>query len=291
MRLVTKRSLSVPLLISLLPFAVGYLQTQARVRDRTMLLALETAHAQLAATHAELETAHLQLTTSAGRIEELTRLTERQRLARDLHDTLAQGLSGLILQLEVTHSRLAQGRHVQAQSLVHEALLDARQMLGEARGTIDHLRAESSQSTDFLESAEQAIRRFTAMTGVICTTELACLANCPVLFHEHILRIMSEGLTNIARHAQARHAWIVVREEGAGITLEVRDDGRGFDPEVEALQGGHYGLVGMRERARLLGGDMELTSTPGAGTLLHFRLRYAGKETKDESSHSCGHRR
>jgi len=108
----------VPFLISLLPFAVGYLQTQARMRDRTMLQALEAAHAQLAATHAELETAHVRLATFATQIEELTRLTERQRLARDLHDTLAQGLSGLILQLEVTHSRLVQGRNAQAQSLV-----------------------------------------------------------------------------------------------------------------------------------------------------------------------------
>lgn len=126
----------IPFFISLLPFAVGYLQTQARVRDRTMLQALEATHAQLAATHAELETAHVRLATSAAQVEELTRLTERQRLARDLHDTLAQGLSGLILQLEVTHSRLAQGRNAQAQSLVHDALLDAQP--GAWRGAMCH---------------------------------------------------------------------------------------------------------------------------------------------------------
>ena len=267
----------IPLVISLLPFAVGYLQTQARARDRTMLQALETAHAQLTATHAELEMAHLRLAASAAQIEELTRLTERQRLARDLHDTLAQGLSGLILQLEVTNSRLVQGRNVQAQALVQGALLDARQVLGEARCAIDDLRAETFQDADFPERMEQAIRRFTTATSIPCTTELTCLSACPAPLQEHLLRITSEGLTNIERHAQARHAWITVREAIAGITLEVRDDGMGFDPDGMAKQGGHYGLVGVRERARLLGGDLELTSTPGAGTILRVLFPYTGK--------------
>lgn len=88
--------------------------------------------------------------------------------------------------------------------------------------------------------------------------------------------MMSEALTNIARHAQARHVWIAVREEDAGITLEVRDDGIGFDPAGMDKQGGHYGLIGLRERARLLGGSLELTSTPGTGTSLCVLLPYAG---------------
>lgn len=141
----------VPLFLPLVPFAIGYLQTQARARDRAILQAVERAHAQLATTHAELETAHQRLASYATQVEELTRLTERQRLARDLHDTLAQGLSALILQLEVTYSRLAQGRNAQAQSLVQEALVDARQVLGEARCAIDNLRAEARPGADFLE--------------------------------------------------------------------------------------------------------------------------------------------
>jgi NarL family two-component system sensor histidine kinase YdfH len=272
--------LFLPLLLPFLPFAVGYVQTQARARDRKLLQELSTAHAKLAAAHAELETAHRRLATSAGRIEELTRLTERQRLARDLHDTLAQGLSGLILQLEVTHARLVRGRAAQAQALVQEALQDARQMLGEAREAIDQLRAASLPSAEALERVEQVVRRFTTATGIPCTTDLTCLAECPAPLLEPLVRILREGLLNIARHAHARQVWIAVREADAGITLEVRDDGIGIDPASLAHQDGHYGLLGMRERARLLGGSMDLTSTPGSGTHLCVRLPYG--ESREE---------
>ena len=112
---------------------------------------------------------------------------------------------------------------------------------------------------------------------IACTTGLTSLSDRPAPLHEPILRVTNEGLMNIARHAQARHAWILVREEDAGMALEGRDDGRGFDPAGVTKQGRHYGLVGLRERAHLLGGGLELMSAPGAGTSLRVLLPYAGK--------------
>ena len=79
---------------------------------------------------------------------------------------------------------------------------------------------------------------------------------------------MSEGLTNIARHAGAAHAWVQVSTADGRLCVEVRDDGRGFDPAEVAA--GHYGLLGLQERARLLGGECRVQSAPGQGTLLRW---------------------
>jgi signal transduction histidine kinase len=91
------------------------------------------------------------------------------------------------------------------------------------------------------------------------------------VLHETILRTVGEGLANIARHAQARQVWVTLRQEGQGITLVVRDDGIGFDPA--ATRGnGHYGLIGLAERAQLAGGALNIASAPGAGATLTLRL-------------------
>ena len=89
---------------------------------------------------------------------------------------------------------------------------------------------------------------------------------------EHALRVVSEGLTNVARHAQASQVWIRVACGDDGLEVEVRDDGVGFDPAVAAAQSGHYGLLGMRERARLAGGTLVVESAPGKGAILRLSV-------------------
>ena len=96
---------------------------------------------------------------------------------------------------------------------------------------------------------------------------------------EHVLRVIAEGVTNVVRHAQAQHVWIRFTQEDEVQAIEVRDDGTGFDPGAEASRQGHYGLIGLRERAHLLGGRLEITSAPGAGTTMRFSLpRHPGGE-------------
>ncbi len=244
-------------------FLVGYL---------ILYFQLSGAHRQLASTYGELEEAHTGLATAASQIERLTLLTERQRLARDLHDTLSQGLVGVKLQLEAVDALLGDHGYEQAQEVVKQAMTRVQETLLEARSVIDELRASSATAHNCTEAAEVVIRRFTTATGIPCQTDLTALTSLPVALHEHVLRVLGEGLANIAQHAQARQVWVRASQEGDLLSIEVCDDGRGFEPTSATAPAGHYGLLGLRERARLVGGRVEIASAPGAGTSLRFWL-------------------
>jgi NarL family two-component system sensor histidine kinase YdfH len=229
------------------------------------------AHSQTRSLLSELERAHQQLADYAIRIEELTRAAERQRMARELHDTLAQGLAGLILQLEAVKSHLIDRHHERALQIVMQAMERARTSLATARSAIDDLRRETIPLVDLQYALEEEIGRFTAATSIPCTTYLSSLAQIPAVFYEDIVRIVAEGLMNAARHAQAHQVWVCVAKNDQDLDIEVRDDGTGFDSAAMREQG-HYGLLGLRERARLLGGQFALRSAPGEGTTIRILL-------------------
>jgi NarL family two-component system sensor histidine kinase YdfH len=231
------------------------------------------AHAQ--ALLVELETAHRQLSEYAARVEDLTLANERQRMARELHDTLAQGLAGLILQLEAANTHLTNGRADRAQTILQQAMTRARATLGDARRAIDDLRAGQTAIRDLDEALREQIAHFTDATGIPCALDVSLPSVLPDAAREHVLRAVTEGLTNIARHAQAQHAWVNVRNADGKLIIELRDDGRGFDPAT--IPPGHYGLLGIRERARLACGALEITSAPGAGTTLRLQLPLGAK--------------
>jgi NarL family two-component system sensor histidine kinase YdfH len=220
----------------------------------------------------QLARSHQQLQAALTRIEELTRLTERQRLARDLHDTLAQGLAGLVMQLEVANAHLLHKRAERGQELVKEALSGARSTLISARQAIDNLREERRTAGRLVEHIQEELRRFTSTTGMVCQANPADFAALPSAFSEPVSRLIMEGLQNIARHAHAQQVWIEVRREKAHYVFVVRDDGRGFDPEALLHTSGHYGLLGLREQAGLAGGQLDIRSAPGQGTTLMLRL-------------------
>jgi len=239
-------------------YVVLYLrQVEARDHARVLLRDLETAHHELA--------------DYAARVEDLTLAAERQRMARELHDTLAQGVAGLILQLEAADSHLAQGRAERAQSIVQQAMARARTTLAEARRAIEDLRAVPP-AADLADVLRHEVTRFTDATGIPCALDVTLAGSLPEATVEHLLRIVAEGLTNIAQHAQAAHAWVNVTESDGEVTIELGDDGVGFEPAAAFDQPGHYGLPGMRERARLAGGVLEIASAPDAGTRLTLRL-------------------
>jgi NarL family two-component system sensor histidine kinase YdfH len=218
----------------------------------------------------ELEAAHQQLAEYATKVEELTLSGERQRMARELHDTLAQGLAGLILQLEAVDSHLGQDHPDQAQAIVHQAMGRARVTLADARRAIQDLRDGTPPIDNLSDAIRQEVGRFTTATGIPCELELSPPTEIPTSVHEHARRAVAEGLTNIARHAQANNVWLRLGESDGMLEIALRDDGVGFDPTIE--MGGHYGLVGLRERARLAGGSLKLISEPGAGTMLTLVL-------------------
>ncbi|HWE63647.1 MAG TPA: sensor histidine kinase [Chloroflexota bacterium] len=219
----------------------------------------------------DLEGAHAQLAASAARIEELTLQSERQRIARELHDTLTQGLAGLIMQLEAADARLADQDTGRAREIVQQAMVRARSAFTAARYVIEGLREEAPGQESVISTVQEEIARFSAETAVACESDLKGLAHLPPSLYDPILRVIGEGLVNIARHAQARHAWIRVARNARTVEVEVRDDGVGFDPAAVGARG-RYGLLGLQERTRLAGGILDVRSGPDGGVALRLSL-------------------
>lgn len=252
--------LSILLIVSMIVFYVLLFvrQAEARARAETLLQELESAHRQLA--------------EYAANVEELTLATERERVARELHDTLAQGLAGLILQLEAADAHLAGERPARAQQIVQQAMAGARATLSDSRRVIDDLRTGEGEPERLAQAVQKEVSRFTDATGIPCALELDLPPSVPAEISEHTQRIVAEGLTNIARHAQANRANLIVTSQNDGLLIKIADDGIGFDPK--AANSGHYGLIGMRERARLVGGSLVIESAPKQGTILRLQLPF-----------------
>ncbi len=252
-------AVSIPLLVFVIVYVTMFTR-QAQAREKAQKL-LE-----------ELEIAHRQLAEYAAQVEDLTLAAERQRMARELHDTLAQGLAGLILQLEAADSHLSRQRPERAQAIIQQAMQRARTTLADARHAIDDLRQTSTVRVELPDALNAEIGRFTSVTGIPCHLEIGDIPALPEPLNENILRAVAEGLANIARHAQASQAWVRIACREELLTVDLQDDGKGFDPQDAVWQTGHYGLTGMRERARLLGGSLEIQTAPGQGTLLSLHL-------------------
>ncbi|MFC5470473.1 sensor histidine kinase [Cohnella suwonensis] len=213
---------------------------------------------------AELEIAHL-------RVEELTISNERQRMARDLHDTLAQGLAGLIMQLEAVDAHLSADNPRRAQEIVHQSMERARRTMAEARQVIDNLRAISASHADFVQILNEEIERYRQESGIRVHIELDPPNPLSKLLTEHCLHIVRECLANVSKHTQADQVWILMKRAGSAIRLEIRDDGQGFDPAQIGKQPGHYGLLGIQERVRIIGGSFEVQSD-SKGTMIRIQV-------------------
>ena len=213
----------------------------------------------------ELEDSHRQLADYAAEVEALTIAAERQRMARDLHDTLAQGLAGLVMQLEAARHHLGAGNTGRTGEILEQAMDRARTALEDARRAIDDLHEQPEIGLAAL--VRQRAQRFAAATGIPVEVKVSLSDEYVVDpdVHDHTGRIMGESLANIAVHAAASHVTVSLAEHEAGFFLQIEDDGRGFDPLVTPPTG-HYGLMGMRERARLAGGSLQIESSPGRGT-------------------------
>ncbi len=220
----------------------------------------------------ELEMANRQLAEYTGEIEALTLVNERERMARELHDTLAQGLAGLILQLEAADLHLSSGRVERAQAIVQQAMGRARTTLAEARRAIDDLRSGEHTRVALERTLREEAERFSQSTGIPCELNLSLPEELPAGLEDSVCRMVAEGLTNVARHAQAQRAWVRIVVVDRQLQIEIGDDGCGFDPKQVGHTPGHYGLLGIRERARLVGGTLAVSSKPGQGAVLKLAL-------------------
>jgi NarL family two-component system sensor histidine kinase YdfH len=226
----------------------------------------------------ELEIAHKQLSEYAVQVENLTLAQERQRIARELHDTLAQGLVGLILQLEAVTNHLEKQNWIRAQEIVRQAMSRARVTLADARSAIGDLREMPALPDDVVEIVQAEINRFTGATGIPCEVDLGSVGLITDRTAEHVQRIVAEALINIARHAQAHHVQVSLSCTSDDLIISIQDDGVGFDLNRRSPISGHYGLLGMRERARLARGTLDVDSLPGVGTTVKLILPIAESE-------------
>jgi NarL family two-component system sensor histidine kinase YdfH len=226
----------------------------------------------------ELEVAHQQLAEYAAEVEDLTLSAERRRMARELHDTLAQGLAGLILQLEAADSHITSNNLVKAQSIIQQAMGRARTTLEDARLAIRDLRETPSTPANMVNAIRIDSERFTHITGIPCKLDLCVPESIGEDASENVIRAVSEGLMNIAKHAQATEAGITMSCVGECLRVEITDKGIGFDPISVVGISGHYGLLGIRERARILGGDFSVESISEQGTCVRLMLPLNSEE-------------
>ncbi|MBC6461660.1 sensor histidine kinase [Actinomadura sp. HBU206391] len=191
-------------------------------------------------------------------------LEERARLAREIHDTLAQGFMGIITQLEAAEQGL--GDPVAVRQRISLAKRLARDNLTEARRSVDALRPEALRDVRLDGALATVAERWQAANGIPVTFSVDGRPRpLGTEVETTVLRAAQEGLANIARHAGAERAALTLSYMDDEVTLDVLDDGAGFDPS-----GPHdgYGLVAMRERASRAGGTVTVESTPKEGTAL-----------------------
>jgi NarL family two-component system sensor histidine kinase YdfH len=197
----------------------------------------------------------------------LTIAAERQRKRVNCM-TLSQGLAGIILQLEAADAHLAGDNAGRARTILQATLESARSTLGKARMAISDLRSPATANLE--QAASQEVERFIAATAspVILTS----LSKQPCEISEFFIRAIVEGLTNIARHSHANNASLGISPSTGTneLVIILTDDGIGFD--TDKVQAGHYGLLGMKERVRLAGGHLEITSGMGEGTRVEIHL-------------------
>ena len=214
----------------------------------------------------------IQLNEFAEQSRQAAVLEERNRLARDIHDTLAQGFTGVIVQLEALEDAIACCRRKEANEHLRRAGDLARQSLNEARRSVHALRPQALQRGNFWEALKGIVKNTTAGTALHTTFNLrGKLRNLPQYWQENLLHIGQEALTNSLKYAHPRNFETRLIFNTKELRLELRDDGDGF--KVKARHDG-FGLAGMRERVEQMGGNLTISSRRGKGTKIAVTVPY-----------------
>lgn len=259
--------LAVTVLLACTFSSIGYITViQSQKRKETV--------AELAALNAKLRDAmeenaglHAQLLTQA---REAGILDERQRMAREIHDTLAQSLAGIITQVQAAEGA---PRSAEGQRHLDNAVRLARDALSEARRTVHAVRPEALETARLPEALAEVVERWSALNGV--PAEVVTTGTARPLHPEvevTLLRIGQEALANVAKHAGASRVGLTLSYMEDVVTLDVRDNGVGFDlgsvEERESSASGGFGLHSMRQRVQRLTGSLAVESAPGDGTAI-----------------------
>jgi signal transduction histidine kinase len=230
-----------------------------------------------------LAAANRRLSHYAATLEQLAITQERNRMARELHDTLAHTLSGLAVQLEAVHSLWPLDPD-QAHTLLEGSLQATRDGLAETRQAIQSLRAGPLEDLGLLLALRSLAELATGRAGAALHLDLPpTLEKLAPDVEQCIYRVAQEALENIVQHAGAAHITVGLGHQGNRLVLAVADDGQGFDARPSGTArspdtagavdaGQRFGLQGMRERAGMAGGSLDVTSQPGQGTTVRLTL-------------------
>ena len=266
----TKKYLTIPTLVG------GHVKGFIGIRhgDRPAYRPEEIELAQALAHQAMLA---IQLNEFAEQSRQSAILEERNRMARDIHDTLAQGFTGVIVQLEAVEDAIGCCRRKEANQHLRRASELARQSLNEARRSVHALRPQALQRGNFWEALKGTVRNTTAGTTLHTRFELrGKLRDLPPVWQENLLHIGQEALTNALKYARPSNFDTRLIFNTKQLRLELRDDGDGF--KVKDRHDG-LGLAGMRERVEQMGGELTITSARGKGTKVVVTLPYNGNST------------
>jgi signal transduction histidine kinase len=291
--------------------SIGQKAEERSEQRQRMLVQLAEANRRLEESNAENAGLHAQLLSQA---REAGVLEERQRMAREIHDTLAQGLTGIITQLEAVRQT---GPGAGWERRVDNAALLARDSLSEARRSVQAMRPEALEANPRLpEALAEVASQWSAVNGVPATVTTD---GDPVALHPEIevtlLRVAQEALANAAKYASAGRVGIALSYMSDVVTLDVRDDGVGFQPpELEGrpaggpaaepgppggpgsdVRSGGFGLTVMRQRVQRVAGTLAIESEPGAGTAVSASVpaipRAAGQRSETGAAEREGDQR
>ena len=236
-------------------------------RERRDLHAEEVELAQALANQAMLA---IQLTRLSDRSREAAVMAERNRVVRDVHDTLAHAFTGVIVQLEAADDAAARGLEAEAGAHVARAEALARTGLQEARRSVMALRPQALEGSDLPTALNNLLTQMTAGTSLLVEfSQEGTPQPLPPLWDEHLLRIGQEALTNAIRHGHAHRVLMRLRFVDSVVRLEVSDDGSGFD-QYAASDG--LGLAGMKARVASVGGQLSIQSVSREGTTISVTL-------------------
>lgn len=200
-------------------------------------------------------------------------MEERQRIARDLHDTLEQELVGVTMLLDNTAMKLNRDSSpaMEPLSLARRLLRRARE---ESRSTIRELRSVTLEQRGLPAALDELLRPLATVSGAIFEAKVeGTPQRLSGTVETHLLRIAQEAVANAAHHSGAQHIALWLSYDASAVTLEVRDDGCGFDTAAAFDASMHFGLSGMKERADKIAASLTIESSPGAGTSVHVKVR------------------